>query len=306
MRLHYYKDPHGNFGDDLNPWLWSRLIPDLLDNDGRTLFVGIGTILRREIPREPGKVVFGSGAGYGTPPVLDERWRVYCVRGPHTAAALGLEPGRAITDPALLVRCLRDPAAPGDRFGTAFIPHHESVHRAAAQGIDLEAVARSAGLVFIDPRQPVERVMDSIWVARRVLTEAMHGAILADAWRVPWRAVRLYPHVLGSKWVDWTASLRLRYAPLEPESGPVDCGGLARFLRLASVEESGRWQLSEEACPERRADSPDARARRAENRLPRRPGVRRRGCRRIVGAQSRRRFSGPRGLVVARRGDSAR
>jgi hypothetical protein len=61
MRLHYYKDPHGNFGDDLNPWLWSKLIPDLLDDDGRTLFVGIGTILRREIPRGPGKVVFGSG-----------------------------------------------------------------------------------------------------------------------------------------------------------------------------------------------------------------------------------------------------
>jgi len=146
----------------------------------------------------------------------------------------------------VLVRCLLSPAASGERFGTAFIPHHESVHRAAAQGIDLEAVARSAGLIFIDPRGPVERVMESIRVARCVLTEAMHGAILADAWRVPWRAVRLYSHVLGSKWVDWTASLRLTYAPLESASSRWECSELARFLRLASENGSGRWQLSDE------------------------------------------------------------
>jgi hypothetical protein len=35
MKLYYYQDSKGvkNFGDDLNPWLWSKLIPDVLDDD---------------------------------------------------------------------------------------------------------------------------------------------------------------------------------------------------------------------------------------------------------------------------------
>ena len=71
MKLFYYKDPGGNFGDDLNAWLWPRLIPELLDDRDDTLFVGIGSILDRRIPQEPRKIVFGTGVGYGLLPVLD-------------------------------------------------------------------------------------------------------------------------------------------------------------------------------------------------------------------------------------------
>ncbi len=91
MQLHYYRDGIGNFGDDLNAWLWPRLIPDLLDDNPDTLFLGIGTLLNNRLPSRPRKVVFGTGAGYGESlPSLDERWRIYCVRGPLTAMALGL------------------------------------------------------------------------------------------------------------------------------------------------------------------------------------------------------------------------
>jgi len=246
MRLHYDQDPHGNFGDDLNPWLWSRLIPELIDDDGRTLFIGIGTVLRRDIPAGAGKVVFGAGVGYCKRPVLDERWRVYCVRGPETAAALGLDSALAMTDPAVLVRRFIDPAAEAARSGTAFIPHHESIHRAAAQGIDLQALAQSNGLMFIDPRTAVEEVLHAIRHAERIVTEAMHGAILADAFRVPWRAVRMYPHVLALKWIDWTASLRLAYRPTELSTPRPSRSELAGFLRDASDSNGGEWQLSQE------------------------------------------------------------
>ena len=43
MKLHYFRSPHGNFGDDLNAWLWPELMPDVWDDgrDGIT-FVGAG------------------------------------------------------------------------------------------------------------------------------------------------------------------------------------------------------------------------------------------------------------------------
>ena len=89
MRLYYYRDPVGNFGDDLNPWLWSRLIPDLLDDQSDELFVGIGTLLNQLVPKATRTVVFGSGAGYGELPEIYETWEFYCVRGPLTG---GLPP----------------------------------------------------------------------------------------------------------------------------------------------------------------------------------------------------------------------
>ncbi len=41
MRLYYFKDPRGNFGDDLNPWLWKQLWPELQQGEDDELFVGM-------------------------------------------------------------------------------------------------------------------------------------------------------------------------------------------------------------------------------------------------------------------------
>src|SRR5712671_6689892 len=101
----YFKIAHGNFGDDLNPWLWSRLAPEVCDDKDPALFLGIGTILSRQVPKSPVKVVFGSGCGSNRPPEeLDRKWFFYAVRGPLTAAKLKLDGGLAIGDPAILVR----------------------------------------------------------------------------------------------------------------------------------------------------------------------------------------------------------
>ncbi len=43
MKLWYPAAPIGNFGDDLNLWLWPRLLPDQLDDDGRTLLIRTGS-----------------------------------------------------------------------------------------------------------------------------------------------------------------------------------------------------------------------------------------------------------------------
>jgi succinoglycan biosynthesis protein ExoV len=236
MKLHYYQDPHGNFGDDLNPWLWTRLVPELIDGDGRTLFLGIGTILRRDLPTSPGKVVFGSGAGYGRPPAIDQSWQIYCVRGPRTATALGLPADRAVTDPALLVRHALPLVPVGERASIAFVPHHESVHRAAAQGVSLRLCAEAAGLTYVDPGGDLDDVLRTLSRAEAVITEAMHGAILADAFRVPWIPVRMYSHVLKSKWLDWTESMEIPYEPIENAVARPDADDLiAMLVRVRSV-----------------------------------------------------------------------
>jgi len=141
MRLYFYQDAAGNFGDDLNSWLWPRLIPELLDSDDGALLVGIGTLLNDRIPAAPRKFVFGSGAGYGAKPRIDQSWSFLCVRGPLTAAALGLPSELAVTDSAALVNRL---AVVGPkRHRVSFMPHHASKIRAEVDGLDLRTSRHS-------------------------------------------------------------------------------------------------------------------------------------------------------------------
>jgi succinoglycan biosynthesis protein ExoV len=210
--LYYCHTPEGNFGDDLNPWLWSRLAPDLVEPRASALFLGIGTLLSRKVPAEPHKFVLGSGCGYGRLPVIDSRWRIYGVRGPLTAARLHLDPVPALGDPAILVRSLGLPAQ-RTLHPVSFMPHHRSMPQA-----DWPALCRRAGLHCIDPRGAVGQVLREIQQTGLLLAEAMHGAIVADALRVPWIPVRMYSHFLEFKWRDWTQSMEvpLRLAVVPP------------------------------------------------------------------------------------------
>ena len=73
MKLVYAKMEPGNFGDELNAYLWPRLFPKACSSDKAIDFIGIGTILSPMVARTRRcKVVFGSGAGYWKVPQVDE------------------------------------------------------------------------------------------------------------------------------------------------------------------------------------------------------------------------------------------
>ncbi len=220
MKLYWFDRPHGNFGDDLNPWLWPRLLPGVLDGEGAWL-VGIGTLLNERLPATGDLVVLGAGAGLGTIPTPDGRWRILGVRGPLTAQALGLTPDLAVGDPAILAAGFVPPAA--TRAGVGFMPHYVSIEH-----WDWRATAEGMGLVYIDPEGPVETTLAQIAGVESLITEAMHGAIAADALRTPWVGVGIYPDHYGWKWRDWGLSVgiepvihrlpELSNAPLSPRN----------------------------------------------------------------------------------------
>lgn len=256
MRLFWYHHPHGNFGDDLNPWLWPRLLPGLIDGEGAWL-VGIGTLLNQRLPREGELVILGAGVGLGTPPVVDARWRIHGVRGPMSCAALGIAPDLAIGDPAILAADLT-PAAPV-RHGTGFMPHYVS-----CELWDWRATAAELGLIFIDPRAPVEQTLTQIAGLQSLLSEAMHGAIVADALRTPWVRVEIDPELFNAKWEDWGLSVDL--IPL-PHRVPILSNIVSTLRdhakRIAVAAGLGRWVTAPPPPPR----SSPQRARTARTRL---------------------------------------
>jgi succinoglycan biosynthesis protein ExoV len=216
MKLFYYQRPDGlsNFGDQLNPWLWERLLPGIFDDDETTVFIGIGTLLNHLLPqrvlRAQKLIIFSTGAGYEQKLTsIPECWRFYCVRGFLSARQLGLPQKLAITDGAILVRRLFKPTG-GKTSSFAFMPH---IHHAKVAGTAWSDICRQIGFQYIDPCWPVEKVLSAISRTRVLLAEAMHGAIVADALRVPWIPIITSPRILTFKWLDWCSSLRLTYQP---------------------------------------------------------------------------------------------
>jgi succinoglycan biosynthesis protein ExoV len=212
MKIHLVKQVGGNFGDELNRWLWPELFGDA-GSDARddVLFVGIGTILDQNLPAARVTIIFGTGAGYTSVPrdmvPYSARWRIYGVRGPLTARALKLDQRFAMTDPAILLATLPEFSAL-DRRGTLFIPHWKSVRYG-----HWEAICNNLGIEFINPCQDSRSVVRRIASAEKVIAESMHAAIIADAFRVPWVPVALSREISPFKWADWASSVGLSYSP---------------------------------------------------------------------------------------------
>lgn len=225
MKVIYYQDPQGNFGDELNRWLWPKIFGDVISGFGHhgketrdennaedLLFYGIGTILNDGIPQAPEKIIFGSGFGYGDKPQNLKGFNVFFVRGKKTAEALGISPDKALTDPAILLRKYF-PIIPESekRHDVSFMPHHSSPDHAF-----WKKACGNLKVHYIDPHGfDVEKVIKEISTSKLVIAEAMHGAIVADTFRVPWIAVSSFAETNDFKWQDWCGTLDLSYTPFQ-------------------------------------------------------------------------------------------
>lgn len=222
MEIFYYRDPKLNFGDDLNGVLWKHILSSELLEAEDVVLIGIGSILSQEwVGKFAGSkkkiIVLGSGTSYDLSPSNLSNWSVLAVRGPFTAAAIGM-PDKAVTDGAIL---LADAPAligsPQPRTDIIFMPHHRSIRTSP-----WKSIAESAGMRFVTPQQPVADVLAAFAQAKLVITEAMHGAIVADTLRIPWIPVIISPAVDEFKWRDWCTSMDLPFLPQALPAGAAD------------------------------------------------------------------------------------
>lgn len=205
MKIHMYEH-FPNFGDALNKHLWSLYFDKWLKRNDDILMFGIGTLLGQKIEHKGRVIVCGSGCGY-EPDIeaVRKNWKIFFVRGPRTASILQLPNELAITDPAILTPECFPKAPPSGRV--AFIPHWETSRNPL-----WNRVCASAEIDYIDPLAPVADVVAKISAAKMVITEAMHGAIIADAYRVPFVPVSTSPRINHFKWQDWAESLSIPFA----------------------------------------------------------------------------------------------
>ena len=122
--------------------------------------------------------------------------------------ASGVDESLGIIDPAVMVADMPEFAGLSKTHRRSFVPHWES----AIAGLWPEVCA-TVGVNYIDPRGEAKAVIAEIARSELIIAESMHGAILADAFRVPWVAVSTSRNINSFKWNDWAGTLGVSYRP---------------------------------------------------------------------------------------------
>lgn len=206
MKLHYWKNLPSikNFGDQLSPFIWDKELEGCFNNNENELFLGIGTLLDNTVPVAEKYYVMGSGAGYHQKAKIDNRWKFYAVRGPLTADLYGLPEDVAITDPAVLTVKWHKPLKQETHNAKYFMPHWST------SGLSWKTICEKCGLELLDPKENVSTILNKIADAKLVVSESLHGAIIADTFRVPWIPVKSrFSDFSEFKWTDWQKSMNV-------------------------------------------------------------------------------------------------
>jgi succinoglycan biosynthesis protein ExoV len=212
----YYWNVHPNFGDLINPWLWPKVFPTASFEKFPKKIEGVAdagsdTLLNHNFPRAKSTLILGSGVGYGEPANFGAETKIYCVRGPLSAKKLSLPKSFGIIDPGILLnKYVNIPKNQSYKF--SFMPQISSVLKGPTIW---KKACQHLGFGYIDPRDSVDETVQKISQTGTLLTEAMHGAIAAEAFRVPWIPIVTRPEILSFKWQDWCNSIEIDYKPVK-------------------------------------------------------------------------------------------
>jgi len=224
MHLIYYKSPIGNFGDDLNEWLWPKLLPRERRRKPHGL-VGIGSILFNDFPglkncANTPVVFLGTGVRASNNLLQTQpNWDIRFVRGPLSACSISSRT-KYIADGAYGLRLTdigRQISQAPKKYKVSVIPYFKSLNYA-----NWDTLCKKLDYHLINPLSPngVLETMHEIAQSEVVITEAMHGAIVADALGVPWHRFVFStpeteePRVSEFKWADWQMSIDLLRSPI--------------------------------------------------------------------------------------------
>jgi pyruvyltransferase len=164
-----------NFGDDINPVFFHRLAglsTCFAADRSRPHVLGAGSILEHA-----GGTSVVCGAGFLRPPARSVAMpsRLVSVRGELSRAAFPRAGAALLGDPLVLVSEFVSRQQPRHRFG--LVPHVLSVGRWQAWN--------SSRLRIIDPAASPWRVVREIASCEVVLSQSLHGLIVADALGIP-------------------------------------------------------------------------------------------------------------------------
>ena len=224
MITKYYIAKCGNFGDDINGYLWKEIFGDEMSSDPGVYFFGIGTMLFEsyyfgDIPRGAKCIIFGSGVRglrQQIPQSINFEWRF--LRGKLSANFVGCK--RYISDAAYCLPFSPVPLFDKENdekiYDISIVPHFSSMDR-----VNWELFEEKTGIKVISPESNgnPKDVIRMIYKSKFVIAESLHAAIVADIYRIPWIRLSFLSKkyeargVSDFKWNDWASSVAINKIP---------------------------------------------------------------------------------------------
>ncbi len=212
---YYRAKDFGNFGDDLNPYIFNHFFGELFSsNKHKDLdFHGIGTVIDSRLKTDKKIVLFGSGIRDITLKYNTSNWDIRFLRGPITSNILGFMGEKYIADGAYSMLCDEAlmPQFKNKRFKFSIMPHFRQMDT-----VDWELISSIADVHIINPRADYQDVLNELMQTEFLLSVAMHGAIVADILRIPWQRIKMEaigsesPMLSDLKWLDFLSALDLK------------------------------------------------------------------------------------------------
>jgi len=198
-----------NFGDWIGPFLYMNItkkeplfaMPSSYSRD--TVIMSAGSIL--SLARE-NCVIWGSG-------ILDRKAsfpkprKILSVRGPYTRECclkLGYDCPEIYGDPGILLPNFYKPKSRIKKFELGIVPHFRDLVFVADKFKDCSKST------VIDPRHPIDQVVDHIISCNHIVSSSLHGLIISHAYGVPAGWVSFGNRLGGDgiKFFDHFASLK--------------------------------------------------------------------------------------------------
>jgi len=179
-----------NFGDDLNPLLIAELLQTTVYRDKKQSsnhILGVGSILERANSHS---IVIGSGFINENSTLVEPPLEILAVRGELTKHKLKLGNSVLLGDPGRLMPSLmginHNPTIP-----LAIVPH---VDRYKEHMEKYGSICK-----VIDPSMPVRQVLEDIASAEVIVSQSLHGLVMADALNIPNLWAKPHSDMLGGE-----------------------------------------------------------------------------------------------------------
>ena len=252
--MYWYKMPDGqqNFGDDLGPYLVSKLsgkairyVPIVRPKlqtmviflrglkSGKYKIAAAKSVVtglfKKQILVTVGSVIskFNNpnvavwGAGLMSEKGIIHKARFHAVRGKYTQARikeLGFEVPEALGDPALLLPLII-PAKGAQKYQLGIIPHYIHYEKISAEN-------KNEAVLIINLLDDIEKVVQDITSCAYTISSSLHGIIVSHAYSIPSLWYQLSEKKLSGdniKFADYFSSVAIdRYTPFELPDNDVE------------------------------------------------------------------------------------
>ena len=218
VKFKFGKIKHNNWGDDLNYYLfknyskkkvlflpYSRLF---IKNDVE-VFSLIGSILNAYCLDK--KVIYGSGILLPNKKILGVPKKIISVRGPKTREILiknGVNCPESYGDPALLLPLFYKPTHAKKKRGL-LIPHLNTKHAFNTKSINELSIKLKADILDMTSYDKWTDIIDKIVMSNFVISESLHGLIVAETYGIPnvWVEFIKHPTDWNFKYYDFFESI---------------------------------------------------------------------------------------------------